>query len=92
MIDSDECALIELDGEQPGTTPARFEIVPLALRVWVPGPSSLRRRYVFLRAVVVLAAGADDEAFAIRSTFRSSAASRFLELVDAATFVVRAST
>jgi YegS/Rv2252/BmrU family lipid kinase len=27
---------IELDGEQPGTTPARFEIVPAALRVRVP--------------------------------------------------------
>jgi diacylglycerol kinase family enzyme len=28
---------IELDGEQVGTTPARFEIVPGALRVRVPG-------------------------------------------------------
>jgi len=28
---------IELDGEQPGTTPARFELVPGALRVRVPG-------------------------------------------------------
>jgi diacylglycerol kinase (ATP) len=28
---------IELDGEQPGTTPARFEVVPQALRVRVPG-------------------------------------------------------
>jgi len=28
---------IELDGEQPGTTPARFELVPAALRVRVPG-------------------------------------------------------
>jgi YegS/Rv2252/BmrU family lipid kinase len=27
---------IELDGEQPGTTPARFELVPAALRVRVP--------------------------------------------------------
>jgi diacylglycerol kinase (ATP) len=27
---------IELDGEQPGTTPARFEIVPRALRLRVP--------------------------------------------------------
>ena len=27
---------IELDGEQPGTTPARFQIVPRALRVRVP--------------------------------------------------------
>ena len=27
---------LELDGEQPGTTPARFEIVPGALRLRVP--------------------------------------------------------
>ena len=27
---------IQLDGEQPGTTPARFEVVPRALRVRVP--------------------------------------------------------
>jgi diacylglycerol kinase (ATP) len=27
---------IELDGEQPGTTPARFEVVPAALRLRVP--------------------------------------------------------
>jgi YegS/Rv2252/BmrU family lipid kinase len=27
---------IELDGEQPGTTPARFEVVPRALRLRVP--------------------------------------------------------
>jgi diacylglycerol kinase (ATP) len=27
---------IVLDGEQPGTTPARFEVVPAALRVRVP--------------------------------------------------------
>jgi diacylglycerol kinase (ATP) len=28
---------LELDGEQPGTTPVRFELVPRALRVRVPG-------------------------------------------------------
>jgi diacylglycerol kinase (ATP) len=28
---------VELDGEQPGTTPATFELVPQALRVRVPG-------------------------------------------------------
>jgi diacylglycerol kinase (ATP) len=28
---------IELDGEQPGTTPVRFEVVPQALRLRVPG-------------------------------------------------------
>ena len=30
---------VELDGEQPGTTPARFEIVPGALRLRVPRQS-----------------------------------------------------
>ncbi len=34
-IDADEPLPIELDGEQPGTTPARFEVVPGALRVRV---------------------------------------------------------
>jgi YegS/Rv2252/BmrU family lipid kinase len=36
MIDGAETLPIELDGEQVGTTPARFEIVPGALRVRVP--------------------------------------------------------
>ena len=35
-IDAAEPLPIELDGEQPGTTPARFEIVPRALRVRGP--------------------------------------------------------
>jgi diacylglycerol kinase family enzyme len=35
-VDADEPLPIELDGEQPGTTPARFEIVPGALRLRVP--------------------------------------------------------
>jgi diacylglycerol kinase (ATP) len=35
-IDAAEPLPIELDGEQPGTTPARFDIVPRALRVRVP--------------------------------------------------------
>jgi len=35
-VDADDRLPIELDGEQPGTTPARFEIVPQALRVRVP--------------------------------------------------------
>jgi diacylglycerol kinase (ATP) len=38
-VDADEPLPIELDGEQPGTTPARFEIVPRALRLRVPAPS-----------------------------------------------------
>jgi YegS/Rv2252/BmrU family lipid kinase len=35
-VDGAETLPIELDGEQVGTTPARFEIVPSALRVRVP--------------------------------------------------------
>jgi diacylglycerol kinase (ATP) len=35
-VDADEPLPIELDGEQPGTTPARFEILPRALRLRVP--------------------------------------------------------
>jgi diacylglycerol kinase (ATP) len=35
-VESAEPLPIELDGEQPGTTPARFEILPRALRVRVP--------------------------------------------------------
>ncbi len=35
-VDADEPLPIELDGEQPGTTPARFEIAPSGLRVRVP--------------------------------------------------------
>jgi YegS/Rv2252/BmrU family lipid kinase len=35
-VDADEPLPVELDGEQPGTTPARFEIVAGALRVRVP--------------------------------------------------------
>ena len=36
-VDADVPLPVELDGEQPGTTPARFEIVPRALRLRVPG-------------------------------------------------------
>jgi diacylglycerol kinase (ATP) len=35
-VDAESALPIELDGEQPGTTPARFEVVPKALRVRVP--------------------------------------------------------
>jgi diacylglycerol kinase (ATP) len=35
-VESEEPLPIQLDGEQPGTTPARFELVPRALRVRVP--------------------------------------------------------
>jgi diacylglycerol kinase (ATP) len=36
QIDADEPVPVELDGEQPGTTPVRFDIVPQALRVRGP--------------------------------------------------------
>jgi diacylglycerol kinase (ATP) len=36
VVDAPERLPIELDGEQVGTTPARFEVVPSALRVRVP--------------------------------------------------------
>lgn len=35
-VDAEQPLPIQLDGEQPGTTPARFEIVPGALRLKVP--------------------------------------------------------
>jgi diacylglycerol kinase (ATP) len=35
-IESDQPMPIQLDGEQPGTTPVRFEIVPNAVRLRVP--------------------------------------------------------
>lgn len=35
-VDAESPLPIELDGEQPGTTPVRFEVVPEALRVRVP--------------------------------------------------------
>jgi diacylglycerol kinase (ATP) len=36
-IEADEPMPIQLDGEQPGTTPASFEIMPAAIRLRVPG-------------------------------------------------------
>jgi YegS/Rv2252/BmrU family lipid kinase len=36
-VDAADPLPVELDGEQPGTTPVRFELVPRALRVRVPG-------------------------------------------------------
>ena len=35
-VDAVPAVPVVLDGEQPGTTPARFELVPQALRVRVP--------------------------------------------------------
>jgi YegS/Rv2252/BmrU family lipid kinase len=37
LVDAEGPLPIELDGEQPGTTPVRFEIEPRALRLRVPG-------------------------------------------------------
>lgn len=36
VIETDEPVPIEIDGEQPGTTPVRFELLPRALRLRVP--------------------------------------------------------
>ena len=35
-VEANEALPVELDGEQPGTTPARFDVVPQALRLQVP--------------------------------------------------------
>ncbi len=35
-VETDEPVPVELDGEQPGTTPARFEVLPGAMRLRVP--------------------------------------------------------
>jgi YegS/Rv2252/BmrU family lipid kinase len=35
-VESDDPLPVQLDGEQPGTTPARFEVVPSAVRLRVP--------------------------------------------------------
>ena len=39
-VDAPEPLPIVLDGEQPGTTPVRFELLPAALRVRVPAPAA----------------------------------------------------
>jgi YegS/Rv2252/BmrU family lipid kinase len=39
-VDADATLPIELDGEQPGTTPVRFEVVPRALRLRVPAAAT----------------------------------------------------
>jgi YegS/Rv2252/BmrU family lipid kinase len=36
-VESDDALPVQLDGEQPGTTPVRFEVAPRALRLRVPG-------------------------------------------------------
>jgi YegS/Rv2252/BmrU family lipid kinase len=43
-VDADVPLPVQLDGEQPGTTPVRFEVVPKALRLRVPsGPAPSER-------------------------------------------------
>lgn len=37
LLDSDQPIPVELDGEQPGTTPVRLEVLPRALKLRVPG-------------------------------------------------------
>ena len=41
-IETDEPVPVELDGEQPGTTPARFEVLPGALHLRVPAAAETR--------------------------------------------------
>jgi len=36
-VDAEQPLPVQLDGEQPGTSPVRFEVVPKALRLRVPG-------------------------------------------------------
>jgi YegS/Rv2252/BmrU family lipid kinase len=36
VVRADSAVPVELDGEQPGTTPVRFEVVPRAIRLRVP--------------------------------------------------------
>lgn len=38
-VETAEPVPVELDGEQPGTTPARFEVLPGAMRLRVPKPN-----------------------------------------------------
>ena len=73
-VDADAPQPVELDGEQPGTTPVRFEIVPRALRLRPrprPGASSRGLR----AAGVDFFAGAGF--FAVAAICFSSAATRF---------------
>ena len=39
-IDAERAVPVQLDGEQPGTTPVSFEVMPQALRLRVPCPGS----------------------------------------------------
>jgi diacylglycerol kinase (ATP) len=41
-VETEEPVPVELDGEQPGTTPARFEVIPGALRLRVPAADETR--------------------------------------------------
>ena len=86
-VDADAPLPVELDGEQPGTTPVRFEVVPRALRLRVPPRRSLRREGssappacgVGLRAAGFFAAGF----FAVAASCFSSVVTRFSSVVEA---------
>ena len=56
-VDAPERLPIELDGEQLGTTPIRFEIVPGAVRVRVPPRLAMRYRVGLLVAAFAALAG-----------------------------------
>lgn len=42
-VDAGQPLPVELDGEQPGTTPVRFDVVPRGLKLRVPAGEGLRR-------------------------------------------------
>jgi len=42
-VESEDRLVVEVDGEIIGESPALFEVLPLSLRVTVPGVESIRR-------------------------------------------------
>ena len=87
-VDADEPLPIELDGEQPGTTPARFEIVPRRCACAFPRlAGSLRRglaRRLSARAAAFgfFSAATSFSSFATRASSASMPRTFFAELVD----------
>ena len=77
---------IELDGEQPGTTPARFEIVPRALRVRVGLGRLPARASAVFRDARRLPRSTERRTTPSRacSTFVRASSSALLELLDPA--------
>ena len=74
-IDADAPLPVELDGEQPGTTPVRFEIVPAGAAA--ARPRGLRPRGLFGAAGLRAAGFLFDAGFAVAATCFSSFATRF---------------